>query len=125
MQKLDESRQLSVCIVKPKIEQLVLQLNLKSLVGMKFMCHIFFGKIVRLYTAQWCVFNNYSLDKHRHQIWDHIVISVLKTDLEFCHNSPQKNKKMALFDGFHLEKNNLKNTCSFEKKNNFSHLKKK
>ena len=29
-------------------------------------------------------FNNYSLDKYRHQIWDYIVISVLKTGLEVC-----------------------------------------
>ena len=21
-------------------------------------------------TAQWCIYNNFSLDKHRHQIWD-------------------------------------------------------
>ena len=26
-------------------------------------------------TSQWCVFNNYSLDKHRHQIWHHFYFS--------------------------------------------------
>ena len=26
-------------------------------------------------SPQWCVFNNYSLDKHRHQIWHHFYFS--------------------------------------------------
>ena len=26
-------------------------------------------------SAQWCVFNNYSLDKHRHQLWHHFYFS--------------------------------------------------
>ena len=63
-----------------------------------------------LYTAQWCVFNNYSLDKHRHQIWDHFLISVLKTEItNWPWILPQfttKNWKMALvffFDGFHFK----------------------
>ena len=25
------------------------------------------------FTAQWCVLNNFSLDKHRHQIWDEFL----------------------------------------------------
>ena len=33
------------------------------------------------FSAQWCIFNNYSLDKHRHQIWDQFLISVLKTEI--------------------------------------------
>ena len=49
--------------------------------------------ILNPFTAQWCVFNNYTIYKHRHQIWDYIVISVLKTCLEFQHSSPQKFKK--------------------------------
>ena len=27
-----------------------------------------------VHTAQWCVFNNFSLDKHRHQIWDKFLL---------------------------------------------------
>ena len=30
------------------------------------------GGVVKC-TAQWCIFNNFSLDKHRHYIWDHFL----------------------------------------------------
>ena len=29
---------------------------------------------ILLHSAQWCVFNNFSLDKHRHQIWDKFLL---------------------------------------------------
>ena len=32
-------------------------------------------------TAQCCVFNNSSIVKHRHQIWDQFVIPVFKTEI--------------------------------------------
>ena len=31
--------------------------------------------------AQWYVFNNFSIIKHRHQIWDHFVIPVFKVEI--------------------------------------------
>ena len=32
-------------------------------------------KLAKRTSAQWCVFNNYSLDKHRHQLWHHFYFS--------------------------------------------------
>jgi len=56
------------------------------------------------------IFNNYSLDKHRHQIWDHSHILVLKTEITnwpwILPKFTTSNRKMALvsfFDGFHLK----------------------
>ena len=76
-----------------------------------------------VHTAQWCIFNNYSLDKHRHQIWDHFLISVLKTEItNWPWILPQfttSNRKMALvpfFGRISFKNNNFKNPCSFEKK---------
>ena len=34
-----------------------------------------------LYTAQCCIFNNFSMVKHRHQFWDWISISVFKVEI--------------------------------------------
>ena len=45
--------------------------------AIKFDLQYFFAPCTTSTTAQWCVFNNYSLDKHRHQIWDHF----LKTEI--------------------------------------------
>ena len=61
-------------------------------------------------SAQRCIFNNYSLDKHRHQIWDHFLISVLKTEItnwpwilpQFT-TSIWKMTLVSFFDGFHLK----------------------
>ena len=58
------------------------------------------SRLLKHYTAQWCVFNNYSLDKHRHQIWDHFLILVLKTEITnwpwILQQFTTKNRKMAL-----------------------------
>ena len=73
-------------------------------------------------TSQWCVFNNYSLDKHRHQIWQWFHIQKIKWKLnykrEFCHNLPQKveNWHLSSFWWISFKINNLRNPCSFEKK---------
>ena len=55
-------------------------------------------------------FNNYSLDKHRHQFWDHFLISVLKTEItNWPWILPQfttSNQKMALvsfIDVYHFK----------------------
>ena len=60
-----------------------------------------------LYTAQCCIFNNFSMVKHRHQFWDWISISVFKVEItNWPWISPQFTsiiRKLALvffFDGF-------------------------
>ena len=46
------------------------------------------------HTAQWCVFNNFCLDKHRHQIWHHFYFSFKswnnKVVLNFATNCHKK-----------------------------------
>ena len=58
----------------------------------------FVSRNVRFFThctAQWCIFNNFSLDKHRHQIWDEFLFQFsklkLQSGLAFCHKLPQKS----------------------------------
>ena len=60
-----------------------------------------------LSSAQCCVFNNSSIVKHRHQIWDQFVIPVFKTEItNWSWILPQFTsliRKLALvffFDGF-------------------------
>ena len=53
------------------------------LYGTILIFYIFFNLMVKivfepnqkimLHSAQWCVFDNFSLDKHRHQIWDEFL----------------------------------------------------
>ena len=81
-------------------------------------------------TAQWCIFNKYSLDKHRHETWQwfHFYKNKwkLKYKREFCHNSLQKleNWHLSFFWWISKKWNKIKNPWSFEKKNHFSYLKK-
>ena len=78
-------------------------------------------------TAQWCVFNNYSLDKYRHQIWHHFVISVLKVEItNWTWISPQivkKIHKLGLdFFWWFSSCNFFFKSAFFYKKNHFSYL---
>ena len=80
-----------------------------------------FGQKCICTSAQWCVFNNYSLDKHRHQLWHHFYFSfdewINKVALNFT-TIYHKKSNMALFDGFHCLFI-FQNPCSFEKKSLF------
>ena len=65
------------------------------------------SNLYSLPTTQCCVFNNSSIVKHRHQIWDQFVIPVFKTEItNWSWILPQFTsliRKLALvffFDGF-------------------------
>ena len=83
------------------------------------------------YSTQCCVFNNSSIVKHRHQIWDQFVIPVFKTEItNWSWILPQFTsliRKLALvffFDGFLGFQKKKFFQPSFRKKNNFLYINK-
>ena len=77
-------------------------------------------------TAQWCVFNNYSLDRHRHQLWQHFSFDKLnnKLALNFASINHKNQKWPFLMDFFNLFFS-PKPFFFWEKKNHFLCLKRK
>ena len=82
------------------------------------------------HTTQCCIFNNFSIVKHRHQFWDWISISVFKVEItKWPWISPQFTsiiRKLALvffFDEFCVSWKKIFSSLLFQKKSLFIYIK--
>ena len=65
-----------------------------------FCYHFSLNALKVLTSSQWCVFNNYSLDKHRHQIWEwfHIWKKIIQRHIVILKFQEQHFSFLAIFD---------------------------
>ena len=114
--------------MKIKVTSLYLK---QSVFVIRMLLHIFeWSRWVRYHTTQCCVFNNFSIVKHRHQFWDWISISVFKVEItKWPWISPQFTsiiQKLALvffFDGFCVSWKKIFSSLLFQKKSLFIYIK--